>query len=169
MNQFAPILPEIILTVGSIVLMMVAAFAGRRSGGIVSWSAVAILILATIALKGAPSNAGVIFGGLVSADLFGSFGKAVIFLASAVAIVAAHGWFERDVEHGPEYSVLVLLTALGGAVMVAANVDERSVAGEHRAVALAIGGVPRGLEMIGESGSDFGSVDVHGESLLRVR
>ena len=116
MNQFAPILPEIILTVGAIVLMMVAAFAGRRSGGVVSWTAVAVLIAATVALKGAPSNAGAIFGGLIAADLFGSFGKAVIFLASAVAIVAAHGWFERDVEHGPEYSVLVLLTALGGAV-----------------------------------------------------
>ena len=121
MNQFAPILPEIILTVGAIVLMMVAAFGGRRSGGLVSWAAVAVLILATVALKGAPSNAGVIFGGLVSADLFGSFGKAVIFIASAVAIIAAHGWFERDAEHGPEYSVLVLLTALGGAVMVSAT------------------------------------------------
>jgi NADH-quinone oxidoreductase subunit N len=121
MNQFAPILPEIILTVGAIVLMMVAAFGGRRSGGLVSWAAVAVLILATVALKGAPSNAGVIFGGLVSADLFGSFGKGVIFIASAVAIIAAHGWFERDAEHGPEYSVLVLLTALGGAVMVSAT------------------------------------------------
>jgi NADH-quinone oxidoreductase subunit N len=121
MNQFAPILPEIILTVGAIVLMMVAAFGGRRSGGLVSWAAVAVLILATVVLKGAPSNAGVIFGGLVSADLFGSFGKAVIFIASAVAIIAAHGWFERDAEHGPEYSVLVLLTALGGAVMVSAT------------------------------------------------
>jgi NADH-quinone oxidoreductase subunit N len=121
MNQFAPILPEIILTVGAIVLMMVAAFGGRRSGGLVSWAAVAVLILATVVLKGAPSNAGVIFGGLVSADLFGSFGKGVIFIASAVAIIAAHGWFERDAEHGPEYSVLVLLTALGGAVMVSAT------------------------------------------------
>ena len=121
MNQFAPILPEIILTIGAIVLMMVAAFAGRRSGSITSWSAVILLIVATVALKGAPSNAGAIFGGLISADLFGSFGKAVIFIASAVAIIAAHGWFERDAEHGPEYSVLVLLTALGGAVMVSAT------------------------------------------------
>jgi NADH-quinone oxidoreductase subunit N len=121
MNQFAPILPEIILTVGAIVLMLVAAFAGRRSGSITSWSAVILLIVATVALKGAPSNAGANFGGLISADLFGSFGKAVIFIASAVAIIAAHGWFERDAEHGPEYSVLVLLTALGGAVMVSAT------------------------------------------------
>ncbi|HET7816069.1 MAG TPA: NADH-quinone oxidoreductase subunit NuoN [Sphingomicrobium sp.] len=121
MNQFAPILSEVILAVGAIVLMMVAAFAGRRSGGITSWLAVALLVGATVALKGAPSNAGAIFGGLVSADLFGSVGKAIIFLSSAVAIIAAHGWFEKHTEHGPEYAVLVLFTALGGAVMVSAT------------------------------------------------
>ncbi len=38
MNQFAPILPELILTVGGIVLMMVAAWGGRRSGGFTSWA-----------------------------------------------------------------------------------------------------------------------------------
>jgi NADH-quinone oxidoreductase subunit N len=121
MNQFAPILPELILMVGGIVLMMVAAFAGRRSGTFVSWASVAVLIGATVALAGPPTEAGVIFGGLITADLFGSFGKAIVFLASAVAIIAAHGWFERNTEHGPEYSVLVLFTALGGAVMVAST------------------------------------------------
>jgi len=91
MNQFAPILPELILTVGGIVLMMVAAFGGRRSGGLTAWAAVTLLIAATFALNGAPSNAGGIFGGLLTADLFGAFGKAIVFLASAVAIIAAHG------------------------------------------------------------------------------
>ena len=121
MNQFAPILPELILTVGGIVLMMVAAFGGRRSTAFVSWAAVAVLIAATVALKGAPSNAGGLFGGLITADLFGAFGKTIVFLTSAVAIIAAHGWFERDTEHAPEYSVLVLFSALGGAVMVSAS------------------------------------------------
>jgi NADH-quinone oxidoreductase subunit N len=121
MNQFAPILPELILTVGGIVLMMVAAWGGRRSGGFTSWASVAVLIAATFALIGAPSHAGGVFGGLITADLFGSFGKAIIFLASAVAIIAAHGWFERDTEHSAEYSVLILFAALGGAVMVSAT------------------------------------------------
>jgi NADH-quinone oxidoreductase subunit N len=121
MNQFAPILPELILTIGSIVLMMVAAFGGRRSGSLVSWAAVAVLIGATVALTGPPTHAGVIFGGLITADFFGSFGKAIIFLTSAVAVIAAHGWFERETEHGAEYSVLVLFTALGGAVMVSST------------------------------------------------
>jgi NADH-quinone oxidoreductase subunit N len=121
MNQFAPILPELILTVGAIVLMMVAAFGGQRSGSLVSWASVAILLGATVALVGPPTQAGPIFGGLITADLFGSFGKVIIFLTSAVAVIAAHGWFERETEHGAEYSVLVLFTALGGAVMVSST------------------------------------------------
>ncbi|HEU4704494.1 MAG TPA: NADH-quinone oxidoreductase subunit NuoN, partial [Sphingomicrobium sp.] len=52
---------------------------------------------------------------------FGAFGKALIFLSSAVAIIAAHGWFERDTEHSSEYSVLILFSAVGGAVMVSAT------------------------------------------------
>ena len=121
MNQFAPILPELILMIGAIVLMMVAAFGGRRSGGFTSWASVAVLVAATLALVGPPTHAGGVFGGLITADLFGSFGKVVIFLASAVAIIAAHGWFERDTEHSAEYSVLILFSALGGAVMVSAT------------------------------------------------
>ena len=121
MNQFAPILPELILMIGAIVLMMVAAFGGRRSGGFTSWASVVVLVAATFALAGPPTDAGGVFGGLITADLFGSFGKVVIFLASAVAIIAAHGWFERDTEHSAEYSVLILFSALGGAVMVSAT------------------------------------------------
>src|SRR5687768_10186309 len=121
MNQFAPILPELIITIGAIVLMMIAAFGGRRSGGFTSWASVAVLIAATFALVGPPTHAGGVFGGLITADLFGSFGKAIVFIASAVAIIAAHGWFERDTEHSAEYSVLILFSALGGAVMVSAT------------------------------------------------
>ena len=121
MTDFAPILPELILTIGAIALMMVAAFAGRRSAGITSWAAVAILIAATVALIGAPSHDGAVFGGLIAADLFGAFGKAIIFPAAAIAIMAAHNWFERDTEHSPEYPVLILFSAVGMAVMVSAT------------------------------------------------
>ena len=121
MNSFAPILPELILSIGAIVLMMVAAFTGRRGSGLVSWLAVALLLVATVALIGAPSHAGPVFDGLVSADLFSSFGKAIIFPAAAVAIIAAHGWFERNTEHASEYAVLILFSAVGMSVMVSAT------------------------------------------------
>jgi NADH-quinone oxidoreductase subunit N len=108
MSYFLPILPELILVIGALVLMMVAAFIGRRGAAVTSWSAVALLIAATIALIGAPSSAGPQFGGL-------------IFPAAAVAIIAAQGWFERHTEHSPEYPVLILFSSIGMAVMVSST------------------------------------------------
>jgi len=121
MGRFAPILPELILSIGATILMMVAAFTGRRGSSLVSWLSVAVLLAATAALVGAPSHAGPVFDGLIAADLFASFGKAIMFPAAAVAIIAAHGWFERDHEHSSEYAVLILFAAAGMSVMVSAT------------------------------------------------
>jgi NADH-quinone oxidoreductase subunit N len=121
MGRFAPQLPELILSIGAIVLMIAAAFAGRRGSGAISWLAVLLLAAATLALIGAPSHAGPIFDGTISADLFASFGKAIMFPAAAVAIIAAHGWFERGAEHASEYAVLILFSAVGMSVMVSAT------------------------------------------------
>ncbi|HEX2623669.1 MAG TPA: NADH-quinone oxidoreductase subunit NuoN [Sphingomicrobium sp.] len=119
--NFAAILPEVILTIGAIVLMMVAAFAGRRSSGFTAWAAIALLLASAVALLGAPQSAGPLFGGLIQADAFGAFGKLLIYLTAAVAIVAAHGWFELEYEHGAEYPVLIMLSAVGMSVMVSAT------------------------------------------------
>jgi NADH-quinone oxidoreductase subunit N len=121
MSRFAAILPELILTIGGTILMIAAAFAGRKGSALIGWLAVALLLGATAALVGAPSHAGPIFEGLLSADLFASFGKAIIFPSAAVAIIAAHGWFERGTEHASEYAVLILFAAVGMGVMVSAT------------------------------------------------
>jgi len=100
---------------------MVAAFTGRRGTGLVSWLSVALLLAATVALIGAPSHAGPIFDGLVTEDLFASFGRAIMYPAAAIAIIAAHGWFERGTEHASEYAVLIVFSAVGMGVMVSAT------------------------------------------------
>jgi NADH-quinone oxidoreductase subunit N len=120
MTQLAPILPEIIVGLGAIILMMVAAFM-RRGSLVTHWGGILVLLVATIALLGAPQEAGRIFGGMFAADGFAAFGKLIIFLSGAVAIVMAHGWFDRDFEHGAEYPVLILLSSVGAAVMVSAT------------------------------------------------
>ena len=114
-------LPELILSIGGTILMMIAAFSGRRGSSVVNWLAVILLLAATAALVGAPSHAGPIFDGLVTEDLFASFGRALIYPASAVAIIAAHGWFERGTEHSSEYAVLIVFSAVGMGVMVSAS------------------------------------------------
>ncbi len=121
MARFAPLLPELILSIGGTILMILAAFMGRRGSALINWLAIALLIVATAALVGPPSHAGPIFDGLITADLFASFGKAIMFPAAAVAIIAAHGWFERGTEHASEYSVLIVFAAVGMSVMVSAT------------------------------------------------
>jgi NADH-quinone oxidoreductase subunit N len=121
MGRFAALLPELLLSIGGTFLMILAAFTGRRGSTLVSWLAIALLLGATGALVGAPSHAGPIFDGLVTEDLFASFGKAIIFPTAAIAIVAAHGWFERGAEHASEYAVLIVFSAVGMSVMVSAT------------------------------------------------
>jgi len=118
--NLAAILPELILSLSAIALMMVAAL-GRRMTMVTTWASVAALIAASFALLGQPQSAGALFGGLIVADGFGAFGKLICFVSAAVAIVAAHGWFERGSEHGAEYPVLILFASVGMAVMVSAT------------------------------------------------
>lgn len=70
--NFAAILPELLLTVSAIVLMMVAAFGGRRVAGLTTWADVASLVGASFSLLGEPQDAGALFGGLIAADGFGA-------------------------------------------------------------------------------------------------
>jgi NADH-quinone oxidoreductase subunit N len=121
MGRFAALVPELILSIGGTILMIMAAFTGRRGSGWINWLAIVLLFAATFALIGAPSHAGPVFDGTLSEDLFASFGKAIIFPAAAVAIVAAHGWFERGAEHASEYAVLIVFATVGMGVMVSAT------------------------------------------------
>jgi len=121
MGRFAPLLPELILSIGGTIMMIVAAFTPRRASGVVNWLCVALLLAATVALVGPPSHAGPVFDGLVTEDLFASFGKAIMYPSAAVAIIAAHGWFERGTEHASEYGVLIVFAAVGMGVMVSAT------------------------------------------------
>ena len=116
-------LPEIILALGSLVLMLVSAWGGQSATRAVSWTAVAVLIGAGIALGGPASGGGVAFDGSYHADGFAAFAKALIYTATAVSIVIAPGFFARTSgdDLRPEYPVLMLLSAVGMGMMVSAG------------------------------------------------
>jgi NADH-quinone oxidoreductase subunit N len=116
-------LPELVLSVGALALMLVAAWGGQASTRAVSWTAVAVLLGAGIALAGPASYAGVVFDGLYRADAFAAFAKVLIYVAAAISILVAPRFFARgdgDSLH-PEYPVLILLAAAGMGMMVSAG------------------------------------------------
>jgi len=122
-SQIAMTLPEIVLSLGALALMLVAAWGGPASTRMVSWTAAAVLGGACIALIGPASSGGDAFDGLYRADAFAAFAKVLIYIATAVAILLAPGFFARTSgdDLRPEYPVLMLLSAVGMGIMVSAG------------------------------------------------
>ena len=116
-------LPEIVLSLGALALMLVAAWGGQAASRAISWTAVAVLIGAAIALIGPASNGGAAFYGLYKADAFAAFCKVLIYGAAAVAIIIAPRFFDSTGGDNlrPEYPVLILLSAIGMGMMVSAG------------------------------------------------
>ena len=115
------VLPELILTAGGLVLMLVAAWGGEASSRVVNWLSVLTLALAGIALSASLANGPVAFDGLVRADAFSAFAKAMIYAAAAAAILLAPRYFRTDGKERPEYPVLILFSAIGMGMMVSAG------------------------------------------------
>jgi NADH-quinone oxidoreductase subunit N len=110
--------PELILSVGGIILMLVAAWGGDASSRFITWVSVALLAVAAIV---ATNTSGEAFGGLYKADAFSSFAKVLTFASAAVALLLSPRWFESEEKMRAEYPVLILFAAAGMGMMVSAT------------------------------------------------
>lgn len=111
--------PEITLAIGGLVLLMVGAFSGDRSAPVVSWLSVILLIAATaVAVTGPLGHA---FNGAYVADPLAVYGKAVIFLSSAVAIILGNGWMHRAKIARFEFPILIVLASAGMGMMASSG------------------------------------------------
>jgi NADH-quinone oxidoreductase subunit N len=111
-------LPELILSLGGIAMMLVAAFAGDRAAQLINWVAIALLGAAAFA---ACSTTGVAFDGQYTSDPFSAFAKVLTFGAAAVALLLAPRWFAQEDALRAEYPVLVLFAAAGMGMMISAT------------------------------------------------
>ena len=120
------VMPELVLTVGGLVLMMVAAYAGDRMAHVVGWLSVATLLAAGLTLLGLPGHGGVAFDGLYRADAFAAYAKVLIYTAAAASIVVAPRFFAPSAAGGAgavraEFPILILLSCIGMGMMVSAS------------------------------------------------
>lgn len=115
------VLPELILTAGGLALMLVAAFGGDGAARVVNWLSVLTLAVAGVAISTSVAHGPVAFDGLVRADAFSAFAKALIYGAAAAAILLAPRFFQTDGRERPEYPVLILFSSIGMGMMVSAG------------------------------------------------
>jgi NADH-quinone oxidoreductase subunit N len=112
--------PELVVGIGAILLLMIGVTGSQRGMRLVSWLAVAVLIVATITLY-YTVGAMQIFNSAFVTDDFTRFAKALVLLGSALAIVLAQDYFEQERIARFEFPVLVLLATLGMMLMVSAG------------------------------------------------
>ncbi|TLP49011.1 MULTISPECIES: NADH-quinone oxidoreductase subunit NuoN [Cohaesibacter] len=116
-----PVLPEILLAVGSMVLLMIGAFGGSRNSQVVTGLAVALLILAGVLLLIGPEAKVETFNGAFILDPFARLMKLLVLLSSGVALAMTVGYARAEKFDIIEYPVLILLSTLGMLMMLSAN------------------------------------------------
>src|SRR5690606_35790317 len=118
-GDLALIWPELILTIGGLVTLMLGAFAGDRQVGLYQLAALVTLAAAEAAVVALLGTNAAVFSGTLAVDDFGAFAKLIIYAASFVCIAIAPRYF-RDAMRA-EYSVLILFAALGMGIMASSR------------------------------------------------
>ena len=115
------VMPELVLTVGGLILLMIAAFGGDGTARLVNSLSVVTLIGAGFALLCSLAHGPDAFDGLYRADAFSVYAKALIYGAAASAILLAPRFFSTDGMLRPEYPILIVFAAVGMGMMVSAG------------------------------------------------
>ena len=117
-ETLALVAPEITLSAGAVLLLLVAAWGGDGATRLIGWLSVALLGLAAITLGCASGDA---FDGLYRDDAFSDYAKLLIYGAAAVSIIVAPRFFEQGGALRAEYPILILFSAVGMGMMVSAT------------------------------------------------
>jgi NADH-quinone oxidoreductase subunit N len=119
--SFSTIFPELIIGVGTLILLMVGAFQGQRAFNLVNGAAFAILVIAALAAGLQSSPTTIAFNGSFIVDDFGRFMKVVTLLGAAATLALAIDDMSDARSKRFEFAILVLLSSLGMLLMISAN------------------------------------------------
>jgi NADH-quinone oxidoreductase subunit N len=117
--DLALIWPELILTIGGLITLMLGSFLGDRQVGIYQLSALLTLAAAAAAVVALFGVETTVFSGTLSVDGFGGFAKLLIYAASFVCILIAPRFFSGGMR--AEYPTLIVFAALGMGIMASAR------------------------------------------------
>ncbi len=118
--------PELVLSIGGLLLLLAAAWLGDKAARPISIAAVAVIaaaaaLTAPVLCSGAMGAEASAFFGQVRADAFAAFAKLLIYAAAAACLMIAPRFFERFAAMRAEYPVLIVFAVLGTSIMVSAG------------------------------------------------
>jgi NADH-quinone oxidoreductase subunit N len=118
--QLLPVLPELVLAMGAMVLLMIGAYRGQQATGLVTALAICLLVLTGVLELLLPAGKLTTFGGSFIVDDFARFLKILALIGSVATLVLSAEFLADPSRRIFEYSILVLLSTLGMMVLISA-------------------------------------------------
>jgi NADH-quinone oxidoreductase subunit N len=116
-----PVLPELVLAVGSMALLMLGAYRGQGMTRAITTLAIVLLVAAGVLVLLLPAGRHVTFGGSFIVDDFARFLKILALIGSVVTLIMSSEFLSDPSRRIFEYSILVLLSTLGMMVLISAG------------------------------------------------
>ena len=123
LSSLAPVLPEIVMSLGAMALLMLGAFQREDDWNAesVGWLAIALLIVTMFIVTAQPGERTVLFDGAFVHDAYSRFYKVLILAGSAATLLMSFGYMKRAGIMKFEMPVLVLLAVTGMMMLISAG------------------------------------------------
>src|ERR1700755_433825 len=119
--QLLPVLPELVLAAGAMVLLMIGAYRGTQTTGLVTGLAICRLVLTVCLELWLPVGNLTTFGGSFIVDDFARFLKILALIGSGATLILSSEFLSDPSRRIFEYAILVLLSALRMMVLISAG------------------------------------------------
>jgi len=116
-----PVVPELLLLAGALVLVLLGAAIGDRAKGAIDGLTILLLIGATGLIFWLPQGTLVAFNGSFVLDDFARFFKVLALIGTAATLFMSIDFWRREGLHRFEYGILVLLASAGMMVLISAR------------------------------------------------
>src|SRR3954470_16446204 len=105
--QLLPVLPELVLAVGSMVLLMIGAYRGTQTTGLVTGLSVCLLVITGVLELMLAAGKLVTLGGSFIVDDYARFLKILALIGSAATLILSAEFLADETRRIFEYSFLV--------------------------------------------------------------
>src|ERR1700692_2492367 len=119
--QLLPVVPELVLAAGAMVLLMLGAYRGVQTTSLVTNLAIGLLVLTGALELLLPAGTLSTFGGSFIVDDFARFLKILALIGSVATLVLSAEFLADPSRRIFEYSILVLLSTVGMMVLISAG------------------------------------------------
>ncbi len=120
LQDYLPVLPEIVLALGAMLLVMAGVALGERSATLVNSASILLLIGVAVLVVGLPSGRHVLFNGSFVVDDYARFLKLLALTGSTGALLLSLDYLKFERQEKFEYGTLFLFATLGMLILISA-------------------------------------------------